>query len=199
MMISGGLARSVLRRTIHSPIKVLCTSFHSSSWRCQKMEWENTKELTGLEGLPVIPNARDVLISIYNNTIEKAKSYENVGYNRLIIRLCKFRMNIVKTARTISDVEKQIRCGQIEELIDQAEDELELLVELNEHTDPKPWEESPLADETFDNYTWPNGITLEMVQEQQNETVEDILAEIKEKGIKMPDQFPQDLFRDLEE
>merc|ERR1719491_1441477 len=89
--------------------------------------------------MPVIPNARDVLISLYNTTITKAQTYDDVGYNRLIISLCEHRKNIVNTAQTIDDVEKQIDCGQIEEIIEQAEDELELLIDMNEKQDPKPW------------------------------------------------------------
>jgi len=180
--------------------RFVSVSFHSSSnWHEQTdaaIEWKNPKEETGRTGLPVVTNARDVLISLYNKTIEKAKSYEDVGYNRLVIRLCEHRMNIVETAPSIDMIEKQIECGHVEEIIEQAEDELELLIELNENQDPKPWEEDPLSDVTFDDYTYPNGITEEMVKNQQEESMDDLMAQVKELGLKLPSGIPSDVWTD---
>ena len=35
----------------------------------------NTKATTGIRGVPVVPNAREVLLSLYEETIKKARSY----------------------------------------------------------------------------------------------------------------------------
>lgn len=201
----ASLIRTSLRRIasyshgkVLSP-RIVSVSFHSSCYRHAQtaaVEWKNTKEETGRTGLPVVVNARDVLISLYNKTIDKAKGYEDVGYNRLVIRLCEHRMNIVQTAPSIDAIEKQIECGHVEEIIEQAEDELELLVELNENQDPKPWEDDPLSDVTFDDYTYPNGITEEMVKNQQEESMDDLMAELKDLGFKLPSGIPSDVWTD---
>ena len=86
------------------------------------------KETTGLTGLDVVPNARRVLISLYGQILEAAEAIpEGNQYRADITQLTKYRLSVVESNNSISAIEAEINDGQIEELIDIAKDELELL------------------------------------------------------------------------
>lgn len=111
-----------------------------------------TKMTTGIAGLPVVPNAREVLISLYIRTIEQANAYTSAGgrnYNDQITILSKYRLDICEQNDQDATIENLIQCGQMEELILQAEEELELLTVVN--TEFKPWETNWDAD--YKEYT----------------------------------------------
>ena len=57
-------------------------------------------------------------------------------------KIVKERQNIIERESTAEGVEKALKSGQIEEIIIQAENELELAKKMNEY---KPWE--PLVEE----------------------------------------------------
>jgi len=99
------------------------------------------KTTTGLAGVNVVPNARAVLESLYKKTIRTARAFDDVYYNQHIIKLSQYRMDIVQKNESLREIEKQIGMGQVEELIEQAEGELELLHLMNE--DFRPWEPAP--------------------------------------------------------
>jgi NADH dehydrogenase (ubiquinone) 1 alpha subcomplex subunit 5 len=109
----------------------------------------NTKATTGIAGMPVVPNAREVLLSLYGKTLDVCHSYpeEHMSYNKHIIKLTEHRKGVVESTEDIQAIEDRIMCGQVEELIEQAEDELELLYAMNDEY--KPWEADPEGDAEF--------------------------------------------------
>ena len=102
---------------------------------------------SGITGLPVVPNAREVLISLYSRTIERLEHYGTDGksYNMIAYNLTKDRLEQCVKFEEVPDIEDAIACGQVEELIQCAEDELELLELMN--TEFKPWERKPIPQE----------------------------------------------------
>lgn len=86
------------------------------------------KKSTGLVGLPVVPNAREELIKIYAKTLEKVKMFPaDVEYRKGVEQITNYRLSVVKRLPDHEAIEEEIDCGQVEELLDQAQDELELM------------------------------------------------------------------------
>ncbi|KAK8795614.1 hypothetical protein WA158_000271 [Blastocystis sp. Blastoise] len=103
---------------------------------------EVVKKSTGIVGIPVVKNAKAVLIDLYNQTLQEIKAIpETAEYRKNVESLTNYRLNTIKTADSLKNAEEQIGCGQAEELILQAKDELAL---LHEYAEWKAWE-SPKA------------------------------------------------------
>uniref|UniRef100_A0AAV1UN60 NADH dehydrogenase n=1 Tax=Peronospora matthiolae TaxID=2874970 RepID=A0AAV1UN60_9STRA len=98
-----------------------------------------TKTSTGLVGLNVNPNARRDLIQIYRRTLEEVKILppEAKNYRNAVEQITNFRLNVVEKNEDENVIERTINCGQLEELIEQAEDELSVIPVYIEH---KLWE-----------------------------------------------------------
>eukprot|EP00457_Paulinella_chromatophora_P011087 gb/GEZN01011212.1/.p1 GENE.gb/GEZN01011212.1/~~gb/GEZN01011212.1/.p1 ORF type:complete len:263 (-),score=39.46 gb/GEZN01011212.1/:389-1135(-) len=109
------------------------------------------KTTTRITGVDVVPNAKEVLISLYETTIKAAQMYEPHGYNQAVISLAEHRMKICKEAVDVEELEKKMgfHC-QAEELIEVAEDELDLLHHMNETI--KPWDADPRHKEWEEMY-----------------------------------------------
>nr|CCA22405.1 conserved hypothetical protein [Albugo laibachii Nc14] len=98
------------------------------------------KTSTGLVGLAVNPNARKDLMQLYRKTLEEVKNQvlpEDAAYRDAVERITKFRLKVVEENEDEEVIEKEINCGQLEELIEQAEDELSVIPVYLEH---KLWE-----------------------------------------------------------
>ncbi|XP_064399157.1 NADH dehydrogenase [ubiquinone] 1 alpha subcomplex subunit 5-like [Halichondria panicea] len=96
------------------------------------------KKTTSLVGYAVVPNARDVLCSLYAKTLSLVQSFpRDSGYRRQSETVVQQRLAIVQADSSPESIEKKIGCGQMEELIDQAERELSLAVKMDGW---KPWE-----------------------------------------------------------
>ncbi|KAG2763408.1 hypothetical protein JG687_00005511 [Phytophthora cactorum] len=104
-----------------------------------------TKTSTGLVGLKVNPNARQDLIKIYRRTLEEVKVLppEAKNYRNAVEQITNFRLNVVESNEDENVIERKINCGQLEELIEQAEDELTVIPVYIEH---KLWESPVEAD-----------------------------------------------------
>lgn len=110
-----------------------------------------TKTSTGLVGLPVNPNARADLIGLYQRTLKEAQALpaEAAAYKDAVEHITKYRLSVCEKhsevhglaslantsigrgltwgwPRQESAIEKEINCGQLEELIEQAHDELSI-------------------------------------------------------------------------
>ncbi|GAQ81908.1 NADH-ubiquinone oxidoreductase 1 alpha subcomplex subunit 5 [Klebsormidium nitens] len=97
------------------------------------------KESTGIVGLDVVPNAREVLIGLYDQTLKVVKDQipEQAEYRRSVERITNYRLKVCQEEEEHDRIEQRIGCGQVEELIEQANDELELIPVMVES---KPWE-----------------------------------------------------------
>lgn len=90
------------------------------------------KETTGIVGLEVVPNAREVLISLYSKTLDDIQSVpEDEGYRKAVESFTKHRLKVCQEEEDWEQIEKRLGCGQVEELIEEAKDELKLLSMLN--------------------------------------------------------------------
>ncbi|KAK8956838.1 hypothetical protein KSP39_PZI001258 [Platanthera zijinensis] len=95
------------------------------------------KETTGIVGLEVVPNAREVLISLYKRTLTEIKAVpEEEGYRKAVESFTNHRLRVCEEEQDWEVIEKRIACGQVEELIEEAQDELKLIAKMIEWD---PW------------------------------------------------------------
>ncbi|KAJ6791616.1 putative NADH dehydrogenase [ubiquinone] 1 alpha subcomplex subunit 5, mitochondrial [Iris pallida] len=91
------------------------------------------KETTGIVGLDVVPNAREVLISLYTRTLGEIKAVpEDEGYRKAVESFTSHRLKVCREEEDWEAIEKRIGCGQVEELIEEAQDELKLIAKMIE-------------------------------------------------------------------
>ncbi|KAG0230620.1 hypothetical protein BGW42_000825 [Actinomortierella wolfii] len=112
-----------------------------------------TKKTTGIYGLPVHPDPRPHLISIYKDTlVQLEKIPSHAVYRQATAALTNHRLNVVEANEDIGKIEEQLDCGQIEEIVVQAVEERKLIDKMLEW---KPWEplETPAPKDQW-NYTY---------------------------------------------
>lgn len=96
------------------------------------MMMAKVKETTGIVGLEVVPNAREVLINLYRKTLEEIKEVpEDEGYRKAVESFTRHRLNVCVEEHESEMIEKRLGCGQVEELIEEAQDELKLIGHMN--------------------------------------------------------------------
>ncbi|XP_071541965.1 NADH dehydrogenase [ubiquinone] 1 alpha subcomplex subunit 5 [Panulirus ornatus] len=110
------------------------------------------KVATGLTGLAVASNPHHMLGVLYGKILRcLQKMPPDAAYRRYTEQIITERSAHVKTEPDVGKLEKAINCGQIEELIQQAENELTLARKMLEW---KPWE--PLIQEPpSGQWKWP--------------------------------------------
>ena len=84
------------------------------------------KRSTGLVGLPVDPDARTKLISLYKQTLVETENLKH-PIKKDTVAITSYRLKVVETNEDAEKIEEEICCGQIEELVVQAKKELELV------------------------------------------------------------------------
>ncbi|KAG9450872.1 hypothetical protein H6P81_010837 [Aristolochia fimbriata] len=95
------------------------------------------KETTGIVGLDVVPNAREVLISLYSKTLKEIQAVPpDEGYRKAVESFTTHRLKVCQEEEDWEQIEKRIGCGQVEELIEEARDELTLIGKMIEWD---PW------------------------------------------------------------
>ena len=93
-----------------------------------------TKLSTGIVGLKVRPDAREALTALYTQTLEGLKVIpEEHGYRRWLEPTYEYRLKVVgNMSLDLVGIEDEIANGQVEELIQAAEDELRNLEMITE-------------------------------------------------------------------
>ncbi|MBA0689939.1 hypothetical protein Goari_007640 [Gossypium aridum] len=92
------------------------------------------KETTGIVGLDVVPNAREVLIGLYNKTLKEIQAVpEDEGYRKAVESFTRHRLKVCQEEEDWEMIEKRLGCGQVEELIEEARDELTLVGKMIEN------------------------------------------------------------------
>ena len=71
-------------------------------------------------------------------------------WNLHVVQLCRYRHGLVSRETAVDGIEAAVSCGQVEELVEQAEDEYDLLLSMNEVI--LPWEPDPEGDALFAEY-----------------------------------------------
>lgn len=78
------------------------------------------------------------LTDLYSKTLEAvAEMPESAAYRVNVEKITNYRMGVVKDTEDIESIEQKLNVGQIQEIIEQAENELELIPHM---ADWKPWE-----------------------------------------------------------
>lgn len=110
------------------------------------------KKTTGLTGLAVAATPHHTLGVLYGKILRTLqKMPESAAYRKHTEKIVCERASVLKQNTDVQAVESKIGCGQVEELIVQAENELILARKMLTW---KPWE--PLAKEAPPNqWTWP--------------------------------------------
>lgn len=89
------------------------------------------KQTTGVVGLDVVPNARAVLIDLYSKTLKEIQVVpEDEGYRKAVESFTRHRLKVCEEEEDWETIEKRLGCGQVEELIEEARDELTLVSKM---------------------------------------------------------------------
>lgn len=110
------------------------------------------KKTTGLTGLAVAKNPEHKLRVLYGKILKVLKKAPpNAAYRKYTEEIVQNRLQAVIDSKNYEEIEKKVNCGQVEELIKQAEQELLL---ARKFVIWKPWE--PLVGQAPPNqWTWP--------------------------------------------
>jgi len=118
------------------------SSSSAAAARIQPQPPKPAKTTTNIAGLDVVPNGRDVFIGLLKEKLAAIEEYnKQLGFepefNKYMRTVTQWRLNIAEEEEEVEYIEQ--RCwGQIEELIQYEEKELDILVAMNE--EDKPWE-----------------------------------------------------------
>ncbi|CAN8067869.1 unnamed protein product [Agarophyton chilense] len=92
----------------------------------------------GPVGLSAGDDPRATLVKLYKQTLDAVNEIpETAKYRANVEKITNYRMGIISENQDINKIEKTLNVGQIEEVIEQAEDELQLIPRMIEW---KPWE-----------------------------------------------------------
>lgn len=110
------------------------------------------KKTTGITGLAVARNPEHNLRVVYGKILKVLKKIPpHAAYRKYTEEIVQTRLQAVIDSKNYEEIEKKVNCGQVEELIKQAEQELIL---ARKFVAWKPWE--PLVSQPPPNqWTWP--------------------------------------------
>lgn len=110
------------------------------------------KKVTGLTGLKVATNPHHTLTVLYGKILRALqKMPESAAYRKNTEQIVKERAMIVETTPSAAEIEKKICCGQVEELIIQAENELMLARKM---VTWQPWNKL-VTEAPAEQWKWP--------------------------------------------
>jgi len=97
-----------------------------------------TERVVTMVGLKQEPNAKEMLEKLYQETLEKVKILpEKSVYRQNVEKITNYRWKVVKESETVEAIEERVGAGLVEELIEQAKNELQLIPKFKEW---KLWE-----------------------------------------------------------
>ncbi|XP_053984416.1 NADH dehydrogenase [ubiquinone] 1 alpha subcomplex subunit 5 [Hylaeus volcanicus] len=110
------------------------------------------KKTTGLTGLAVSEQPHRELAKVYKKIMTVLVTIPaQSAYRKHTEKLIKERSAIVNENSDVATIEKKIGCGQVEEIIQQAKNELNLAEKM---VNWKPWE-SLIEEPPKHQWTWP--------------------------------------------
>ncbi|XP_026319763.1 NADH dehydrogenase [ubiquinone] 1 alpha subcomplex subunit 5 [Hyposmocoma kahamanoa] len=84
------------------------------------------KKTTGLVGLAVAANAHHTLNALYGKILRTLQKMPDCPYKKYTEQIVRDRSCVVQATKDVYELEQAMNCGQAEELIIQAENELNL-------------------------------------------------------------------------
>merc|ERR1711963_1319595 len=122
------------------------------NWSFSFLREKMSKFSTNLTHMAVSKNAHTKLALIYSKNLRVlAKMPSDYAYRKNTEQIIMARAGLVKSESNVAELEKKINCGQIEEVVIQAENELNLSRKILEW---KAWE--PLVEQPPKNqWKWP--------------------------------------------
>ena len=109
------------------------------------------KSSTGVVGLEVEPNAKPILVGLYTETLAAIQPIPVASeYRKYVEGLTKERLAVVESTDDLDEIEATVGCGQVEQLIQQAKDELNLIPNLIAANAFAPYDGSPPEDILMD-------------------------------------------------
>lgn len=133
---------------------VSCRFSTNAGWTAAQLP-KAPKPITGVKphtqytGLDVVPNAREVLIGLYKETLRLLATYEKNQFNETSRKWAAYRLGIVEKCKTVDEIEAYVDGDEAEEMIRDAENELDLLVLFNEEV--RPWQYMDNSDLEYPN------------------------------------------------
>lgn len=110
------------------------------------------KATTNLTRMAVAKNPHHLLGVFYSKSLRAlAKMPSDYAYRKHTEQIILERAELVKTVKDVSELEKKIGCGQIEEVVIQAENELKLSRKILEWKSWEPLENEPPVNQ----WKWP--------------------------------------------
>ncbi|XP_032668044.1 NADH dehydrogenase [ubiquinone] 1 alpha subcomplex subunit 5 [Odontomachus brunneus] len=110
------------------------------------------KKTTRLTGLVVSKTPHQDIIPVYNRILKLLDKFpENYTYRTETEKLVKYRLSVVESNKDVQTIEEKIDCGQFEELVIQAKNELSLAQQMLEW---KAWE-NLMQEAPPNQWTWP--------------------------------------------
>ncbi|XP_011689002.1 PREDICTED: NADH dehydrogenase [ubiquinone] 1 alpha subcomplex subunit 5 [Wasmannia auropunctata] len=110
------------------------------------------KKSTNLKGLAVCKNPHMELIPLYNRLLRVLGQFpKDYTYRKETEGVIKSRLTIVQKTESVQAIEDKVGCGQVEELIIQAKNELSLAEKMLVW---KPWEKL-MQEAPSNQWTWP--------------------------------------------
>jgi NADH dehydrogenase (ubiquinone) 1 alpha subcomplex subunit 5 len=99
----------------------------AASWRPL-----SSKATTGLVGVPVVDNGRDVLLDVSQRVLDLVSRHvpETAHYRRQVEAVYGRRVEACKAHESVEGVEAALGEGQVEELIRMAEEEVKLIPKM---------------------------------------------------------------------
>jgi len=131
---------------------VVVAGLQQTDNNCKMASGAIKKLTTGLTGLAVAQNPQHTLSVLYAKTLRSLQKLpEDAAYRKYTEQIITEKATAVAEETDVKKLEERINCGQVEELIVQAENELILSRKMAAW---KPWE--PLIKEPTPNqWKWP--------------------------------------------
>ncbi|KAI3707131.1 hypothetical protein L6452_25376 [Arctium lappa] len=84
------------------------------------MMMAKVKETTGIVGLEVVPNAKEVLIGLYDKALKEIQRVpEDERYRKAIESFTRHCLKVCEEEDDWEAIEKRLGCAQVEELIEE--------------------------------------------------------------------------------
>ena len=93
-----------------------------------KRHVENWRAITQQTNVPVIRNARQILVQLYRKTLEDVKEIPlTAAYRQNVEAITKWRLSVCEATHSNKQIEMALEAGIMEDIITQAKMELELI------------------------------------------------------------------------